>query len=135
MDEQTTNSGGRRNWRDLYKPSRRPDWLTTPILVVIGVIIIVALVFLGRWIHHSLKNSTPSPTTATTSQNPGQVPKQPGVTTTPSNTSSGTNPQPSTSGSAAQLPNSGPGDVAAIFLASSFGAAGLHYIVRTRKNS
>jgi len=133
----------RRNWRQFY--DNRNQWLTTPVKVIVGIVIVVALVFLGRYVHHVLKNDNKTKTgsTSQTSKKPATGNSQNGQSSTNQNSSSSANQstgsafQPNTTTPVpadGQITNTGPGDTVAIFLAASFGAAALHQFVARRQN-
>lgn len=99
-------------------------------LVIAGVVLVVLLVLAARWIYHKAhqNNTKPTSTTKTTPAAPSTNQPAQGAPTSP-----GTTTPPSSSSQNAQLPNNGPGDVAAIFIGSSLAAAGLHYIITIRR--
>lgn len=110
------------------EPAVNRNW---PMLLALAVAVFafaVLLFFAGRWVYHELHHdSTAKPTPA--------VNKGP---TGPSGNSSFTSTSKSNSSALAtnsQLANTGPGNIAAIFLISSFAAASLHYIIGLRKQS
>lgn len=119
------------------------DWQMIGLQALAALIIILIIVFGGRWLHHELShNNGPKPTPANTKQ----LPAVPNGTTnskakTNSNNSSADNsaganstPTPTTSGNS-NLPNTGPGNDLAIFLVIAFAAASLHYIAGLRARS
>lgn len=104
----------------LRLPGGKSKWL-------IGIVVVVALIFGGRWLHHELKGNqsnpqTPPPATATTNS------PQPQASASTAPTNSGAQAQ-----SSGQVPNTGPGDTAAIFLAATLAAGLAHYLVSSRK--
>lgn len=117
--------------------------------ILVGLILIVLIVLLARWIYHKAHHASETVTPPTTQQTPatssnrntnGAKPStgntQPSTgtpqTSTPSNTS---NPTPSSNNTNTQITNTGPGDVAAIFVGTTLAAAGLHYIINLRRFS
>ncbi len=110
-------------------------------------VVAVLVVFGGRFIYHKVNNSqsknTPSSATnnkktnltpssgavsAPTGQSPNSSPTTPssGSKPTASNNSPTATPNPDS------LPNSGPGQVASVFMLGTLSGMGLHYIVRRR---
>lgn len=128
-------------------------WARLAAAIVLGVILIVLIVLLARWIYH--KAHTNAPTTSPTSQKqpalsannkpanpaPGSESNNPSSnssSSSSSNTNSGAtaNASTTTNNSAAnpsQITNTGPGDVAAIFVGASLVAGGLHYLITVRR--
>lgn len=94
----------------------------------IGFVILLVILFGGRWLHHVLKSDgtkTSRPTTAV--QTTPSTNKTPAAATTPATT-------PSPSQTPNQVPNTGPGDTAAIFAAAVFVAGSAHYMITSRKS-
>lgn len=126
-----------------------PDWVKTLGKVLAGLAIVVLLVLGGRWVNQQLsRDTTDKPAPTATKQSP--TAKQPTESTTPSGGSgTTTGGGASTGGGGASattgqdqnlksqtggnIPNTGPGDVAAIFLGASFIAGALHYAVAQRR--
>jgi hypothetical protein len=111
------------------------------VAIVAGIIIVILLVLLGRWIYHEAHKQPDNKVTITSghsSQSKGARPSGGSASNNSSTSSnSGTTSNPSGSAPNNSLPNSGPGNVALIFAASAAAAAGLHYIIslrRTNKN-
>jgi ABC-type Fe3+-siderophore transport system permease subunit len=105
----------------------------TIIMIVVGIILVILLVLFARWLYHKVHHSSSS--TTSTNNQPAQPytapPKQSGAVSQPSpsnNSNSGT-----ANNQTGGLPNSGPGNVAAIFAGSALAAAGLHYIISLRR--
>jgi cytoskeletal protein RodZ len=108
--------------------------------IVLGVVAIIILAFLiilfARWVYHKAHHSVQP-----ASGNTKQLPTQPSgsssqnlqgsqaTNTPPSSSSSGTTSQNS------NIPNSGPGQTAAIFAGASLAAGGIHYIISTRRTN
>ncbi len=117
-----------------------PYW--RKVLAVLIIFVILVLLFLaGRGIYHKFHH-TAAPANPPTAVN--QPPQQSGAKS-PSSAPSGSGNQKSgvgssetpptnVSGKSGQLPNSGPGDVMALFTGTSLTAAGLHYFVTQRRN-
>lgn len=125
--------------RDFYK--HRPAWLSTPVKVVVGIAILVGLVFAGRAIHHAVKNK---PTAQTNTGSTSQTAKKPAAASNPSTngssstgTASGGSGAANQSGSTAatQVPNTGPGDTAALFAISAAIGTGAHYFYQRKKRA
>jgi ABC-type antimicrobial peptide transport system permease subunit len=104
--------------------------LQTIIMVIGGLILVILLVLFARWlyhkVHHSDQNTVsinqPAQPYSSPSNQPAVTPPSPNQPGNPANTNSG-------------LPNSGPGNVIAIFAASTLATAGLHYIISLRRFS
>ncbi|MBI2589034.1 hypothetical protein HYW35_02425 [Candidatus Saccharibacteria bacterium] len=129
------------------KPGRR--WPIVVAYLLAALIVAVIVVYLARWIYHKTTHQTTKPVPAA---NTSKVPEAPVTTVTPNQTpssattpSSGTSPDSSSgavanqnqtpqSGANGQLPNSGPGDVVAIFLGVSLIFGGLHYLLSLRRS-
>lgn len=104
---------------------------------VIGLFVILVVLFGGRYLHHVLKSDdtknkpTTAQTTATsqpTASSAGST--NTGSTTTPAGTSQNISQTPG------QVPNTGPGSTAAIFVVATLLAGSAHYFVTsTRKSS
>lgn len=107
----------------------------TLIRIIAAIIIIILLVLAGRWIHHELKNRNKTPSTSGTTQIQQSSVNKPGVSAPSSGSGSNTNSNSAQkpTQTSTQVPNTGPGDVVAIFLAASFAAAALHFAVSTKK--
>jgi cytoskeletal protein RodZ len=104
------------------------------VAIVAGIILIILIVLLARWIYHAAHNSEPTPTPAPSVSAPStSSPDQ----KQPSDSNSGSAPTASpnnqSSSATTKLPNNGPGDVVGIFIGASLAAAGLHYIVSLRR--
>lgn len=109
------------------------------IMVAVGIILVVLLVLFARWVYHKAHHVTQTTNTSSNQavrsfDNPGS--SQPANNSQPS-TNSGSSSSGSNSSAATTqngpLPNSGPGNVAAIFAGSALAAAGLHYIISLRR--
>lgn len=105
---------------------------------IIAVVVIILLVLGGRFLHHQLTKNDKTgagPSTAANVKQPGTNPQSGASTQGSGSTSSGTSSATTssgTSGSATQVPNTGPGNVLAIFVGASFIVAGLHYAISRR---
>ena len=107
------------------------DWQMIGLQALAALIILLILIFGGRWLHHELSNNNgvkPAPA------NTKQLPAVPNGTTNskakPSSNSSpvsSSTPTPTTS-SNSNLPNTGPGNDLALFLSVALAAASLHYL-------
>jgi hypothetical protein len=108
--------------------------------ILVGLILIVLIVLLARWIYHKAHHAsetTPPPSTTlkvpsnTSNKNTGASRPSSG---TPQTASPNNSPNPPASSSTnQQLTNTGPGDIAAIFVGTTLAAAGLHYILSLRR--
>jgi cytoskeletal protein RodZ len=109
--------------------------------ILVGLILIVLIVLLARWIYHKAHHASENVPPSTTLKVPASSSKptnnnaqpQPGTGTPP--TASPNNASNPPTGSNTQITNTGPGDVAAIFVGTTLAAAGLHYILNVRKFS
>ena len=127
--------------QDFYRS--HSSWINRVGQVLAVLVIVVLGVLIGRSIHHhSLQHKqAPKPVAVAPKKTVPSVPAKP--KTAPSSNSSnsvtnnnGTASSTGVTGSTStQLPNSGPGDVAAIFGASVLVAAGLHYALRSRQQN
>jgi hypothetical protein len=135
------------------RPGRR--WPVLVVYIIAALLVATAVVFAGRWVYHKVSNSDKTTSVSTRegikSTNPSpQAPAQsaepknpsgnsgtaappssssrPSATTPPSKSSSPPSPSPGS------LPNNGPGEVIALFIVSSVAAAGLHYVVTTKRS-
>jgi hypothetical protein len=105
--------------------------------ILAGIILIVLIVLLARWIYHSAHHAvTPAPP-STSLKTPAVSPDN---NTSGAQPSSGTPPtaspnNPTSAPAAPQITNTGPGDVVAIFAGAALAAAGLHYIISVRRFS
>ena len=143
------------------KHTNRPGWLILLAAAVVILIISTGLVFAGRWIYRSVhhKSSTsvsqptggskkpssqsaPSPQSSTSPTSPSKPSPQPSGGSAskptpqpalPSSGSSNKPTSPSPTASTQTLPQNGPGDMAALFIGTSLAAAGLHYLIRMRR--
>jgi predicted lipid-binding transport protein (Tim44 family) len=119
------------------KTEHGQTWLRTLATIIVGVVLVVLIVLLARWIYHKSHHaavSTPntSQQSAASSSAKNATGAQPAA-----NSSNPSAPQPSSNPTAAnsQITNTGPGDVATIFVTTSLAAAGLHYIINVRRTS
>lgn len=105
--------------------------------ILAAFLVAIAVVWFGRWLYQKTTHKIPQPTPAA---NTNKVPAQPTNNPPANSTSSGssTNVSPGSGSNTAtnsQLPNSGPGDVVAIFIGASVVVGGLHYIYSLRRSS
>ncbi|MEX2006703.1 MAG: hypothetical protein WD877_00800 [Candidatus Saccharimonadales bacterium] len=112
--DRTTTTAGR------PKP---PAWLVTVVRLVIILLLAALILLVGRWLYDKAfrEADTPAPQPAPTTQ-----PTTPPAEQTPPNQqpSAGNGTRTPTTG---ELPDSGPGEVLAIFVVASLTAALLHY--------
>lgn len=107
--------------------------------ILVGLILIVLIVLLARWIYHKAHHASETVTPPTTQQSPATSSNKnvsgarPGSGTP--QTASPNNPSASSTPSTTdqQITNTGPGDIAAIFAGTTLAAAGLHYILSVRR--
>lgn len=118
-------------------------WTILATYLIVALLVAAGVVFGGRWIYHKVhksNNAQPAPASG------GKVPQAPTSTNKQSGASSSTNKPSTSSGQSSssqpptstpqggQITNTGPGDVIAIFVASSLAAAALHYIISLRRS-
>ena len=109
------------------EPASRQNWPMLLALTIAALAFAILVVFGGRFIYHKLHHPlNPAPASSSS------LPKSFSSSSAPTS-GSVTKPGSSSSSTNQQLANSGPGDVVAIFVASSFAAASLHFIVSLRK--
>ncbi len=116
-------------------------WVRLVLTIFAAIVLIVLIVMLARWIYHKTHHktvtvpttsqtapvkSTSTPTTSAPTSNTNSSASQPTNTSTTPTTS--TTPVNST-----QITNTGPGNVAGLFVGASLAAAGLHYIISLRR--
>ncbi len=108
---------------------KKPDWKISELdwalnKWVIGLVLILIVLFGGRWVHHALKNDdTKKAPVAVQTTKPTTKP----VTTTPTAT------EPKPTQTPTEVPNTGPGSTAAVFLAAVIIAGSGHYVITSRK--
>jgi len=122
-------------------------WARLAAAIVLGVILIVLIVLLARWIYHKAHNHA-SPSTSTSQNTPSLSANNKSASPTPNSNSSNPSGGASSSSSSntssnsarnntttspSQITNTGPGDVAAIFVGASLVAGGLHYLISVRR--
>ena len=132
-------------------------WVTLLIYIVLALAVAVLVVLAGRWVYHKVHNTSGSNPVPVAPQGTSQGVISPNDTNksqsgsssgssgsggSKSNNSNSTNNTNNSGGTTARpspspdnLPNNGPGDVAALFVGSSLVASGLHYIVSQRRAS
>lgn len=124
-------------------------WLKALALVVVAAAAIFLLVLFARWVYHEVhdNNSNNSGQGSSSQNSPAKSNGQNagsssgGSHSSSSQSSSAGSSSASGSSSGAgqtggsQLADTGPGNVAAVFIASSLAAAGLHYIISLRRFS
>jgi uncharacterized membrane protein YraQ (UPF0718 family) len=111
----------------------RYRWLALLLYGLAAFIVAVLLVFGVRWIYRSVHDNNSPPTQQPVSTN--NNPQPPAVPVPPSGSQNQSNNSSANTNSNNTVPNSGPGDVAALFIGTSAAAAGLHYFIRARKIS
>ena len=105
-----------------YTNSGDSHWPLHSLLVLIAVGLIVGLVFLARWIYHETKHTT-SGNKPATSQSQTKKTSQ----------TAGQKPGTQKSSNSQTLPNNGPGNVVGVFVAATFVAGALHYVISLRR--
>ena len=134
----------------IEKTEHGQTWLRTLAVILVGLVLVVLIVLFARWIYHRSHHAVvTAPTTAqqSTAKSSSKTSTGAQPATNGSNGSSGLASQPasgssnssapqsgtSSSGTSTQITNTGPGDIAAIFISTSLAAASLHYVVTTRR--
>lgn len=113
---------------------RERNWFTLFLYILIALAFAVIVVFGGRWIYNKIKKDD-KPADTTTQQPAVPAPEAPVATTPPAPTPNQTNNSntgtqtPSTT----QIPNSGPGDVLALFIGTAAVVGGLHFVYSLRR--
>jgi len=130
-DQETPSASG-------YNYMNNRNWRTIALQAATALIVLVIIVFGGRWLHHELSHKT---NVKVASANTKQLPAAPSATsgsgsspTALGNSSNSTSSSSSSSAQNSNLPNTGPGDDLAIFLAVSLAVASLHYARNARKS-
>lgn len=110
------------------QPQEGQSLVQTIVMILGGIILVILIILFARWIYHVVHNNDDNTsTTVNQPSRPNKAPNnQPGTGGLPSN-------NPSNNQNGNPLPNSGPGNVAAVFAASTLAAAGLHYIISLRR--
>lgn len=120
-------------------------WLRILAAILVGLILVILIVLLARWVYHRVHhNATPVPATSQQSPANSSASKTSGAqpaansNSAPAQSSgsasnSTSSPSSSQTGTSTKLTNTGPGDVAAIFVGTALAAAGLHYIISLRR--
>lgn len=115
----------------LVTPSER-RFRGTPSVVAylaLALIVVLAVVFGGRWIYNQTRDTEeekPAPTTE-----PAPQPAQP----QPPSDNQGAQQPPAGTQPSDELANTGPGETAAIAIGTAIAVAGLHYIISLRRSS
>jgi cytoskeletal protein RodZ len=111
-----------------------PPLIRWIIAAVIVVILAFLILLLARWIYHKSHHKVqPVPATSQqTSKNPG-LNTQSGSSQQTGGASNSANNGPAANNGTSSLPNNGPGNVAGVFALSTATAAGLHYVIRSRR--
>ncbi|MEK7561566.1 MAG: hypothetical protein AAB541_01765 [Patescibacteria group bacterium] len=104
-------------------------WPVTSMYIVLAFLVAVAIVSAGRWIYRKTTHNN-LPVAAPTDN---QQPSLSGATSSPASSSPA--PGAGQNQTASQLPNNGPGDVAAIFVGVALAVGGLHFLYNLRKQN
>ena len=112
-------------------------WPVILMYIVLAFAVALLVVFAGRWVYHKTTHQTAKTTKPETSDSNKLPPapptgnQQPNSGSTTSSSASGTS-QNQTTG---QLPNNGPGSIAAIFVGTAAVVGGLHFLCNLRKQN
>lgn len=146
--------------QDYYQAERRERtgiaWLLALGTLVVTLLLAVGLFFGGRWIYRKATHKNPTQTASnskvdqttndtssqSSSSSSDQSSSTPATTPATSNTapatsssSAATTPASTSANSSNALPNTGPGDVLAIFAVVSISGATAHYLILGRRSS
>ena len=114
-------------------------WLRLLAAILVGLVLVILIVLLARWIYHSTHHAaqtainTTKQQAAKTSQKVTNGESQTTDNTSSSSSSSGSSTTTTTNGG--KITNTGPGNVLAVFVGSSLAAAGLHFIISVRRQA
>jgi hypothetical protein len=120
-----------------FEPATDRRWPSLVGYALVAVLVAVLLVLGSRWTYHKLSHKSSDNVAVNnnkTYQQPKTNPTTPPAKTTPSPTPTPT-PTPTAPGQGSNLPNNGPGGTVAIFIASTFVASALHYVVSARRQA
>lgn len=112
-----------------------PTWARTLAKIIVGLLILILAVIIGRAIHHAVKdnNNSKKPSTNQVTTRPSNMPAPKSTSTSGNGSSTSKTSNKTPSNSTKQVPDTGPGDVAGLFAgASAIGASG-HYLISRRK--
>jgi hypothetical protein len=126
----------------IEKNQRGQTWLRILAAILIGLVLVVLIVLLARWIYHKSHHSVQTPPATSLKSGDQSNLKVSGgdqsqdISGSTSKTgSSNASTPPSNSPGSPQITNTGPGDVVAMFVGTSLAAAGLHFIVSLRRQT
>jgi len=124
---------------------KQGSWLQAALYFVLALIFAFFLVLAGRWVYHKVHhNKTIAPTSSNVnplqqsssnsakSQNPASNNTSPAPSSSSSNSASNSS---STSQNNSAIPNTGPGNMEAVFVSVTVLVGGLHYILTSRKTA
>lgn len=118
-----------------YSPHHR-SWLMFLIYILIAFVFAIAIVLFGRWAYHRVHKSN-QPASTSQTQKPATTPSTsstaPAPTQNSNSTSQSSNSSSSSTSAATQTPNTGPGNVIALFIGASVLVGGLHYVLSARR--
>lgn len=113
---------------------RERRWLMLIVYFLMALAVAILVVFGGRWAYRAITHKNKP---ATTNQPAGNnVPQEPTTTpTTPITPTPTAQPGTTTPSQTAQLPNNGPGNIAAIFIGTALAVSALHYLYSLRRQN
>lgn len=114
------------------KSEHGQTWVRLAAATVLAVILVILIVLLARWIYHKAHNHS-GPSTSTSQNTPAASVNNPPAASRPSSPDNSSSSSGSSKSSSGQITNTGPGDVAAIFIGASLAAGGLHYLISVRR--
>jgi hypothetical protein len=124
-----------------YVHHRRRGWFMVIVYMLIALAFAVAVVFLGRWVYHKIhKTDNTSSQPASNIPGPATPATPTAPSTTPNNSSNTTNNSSNTQNNSAtqpsgQVPNTGPGNIVALFVGTAVIVGGLHYVYALRRTN
>ena len=110
------------------------NWRAIAAQVAVALIVLVIILFGGRWLHHELTHKNTVKLAAASTKNLPPAPQATGSSQSTGSSSGSTQTSTNSSTSNSNLPNTGPGDDLTIFLAVSLAVASLHYANNWRKS-
>lgn len=117
------------------------NWLRLIGMILAAIAVTILLIFAARWVYNTITDND-SRDGSVQPADEDKLPPGPGEEDRKSNDGSGSSETPNTGDrqpatqtprAGTQLPNSGPGHIAAVFAGSSLAGAGIHYLISRRR--